>query len=295
MTRIAIIGPGALGGTISAWLAQNPVNQMVLCARTGFSGLRAETPAGVLTANPCVITNPVKAEPVDWVFVVTKTYDAAATGPWLDRLVAEDTRIVVVQNGVEHKERFASILPGRTIIPAVADIPASRLAPGHVKQNATGWIVVPEGPDGHSFTSLFAHTPIEVSAVDDWTSRAWAKLCLNCAGAFPALTMRSTGPVWNGEIEALVRGLVSECAAVARAEGAVIDETVVDAVVEGARTAPDRVGNSLYADRLAGRPMEVDARNGVIVRLGEKHAIPTPVNKLIVTLLNATGSPWVGG
>jgi len=39
--------------------------------------------------------------------------------------------------------------------------------------------------------------------------------------------------------------------------------------------------------------MEVDARNGVIVRLGAKHGIPTPVNSLFVTLLNASGSPWV--
>ena len=34
MTRIAIIGPGALGGTIAAWLAQNPAFEIILCART---------------------------------------------------------------------------------------------------------------------------------------------------------------------------------------------------------------------------------------------------------------------
>ena len=39
--------------------------------------------------------------------------------------------------------------------------------------------------------------------------------------------------------------------------------------------------------------MEIDARNGVIVRLGRKHGIPTPMNELIVTLLNASGSPWI--
>ncbi len=38
--------------------------------------------------------------------------------------------------------------------------------------------------------------------------------------------------------------------------------------------------------------MELDARNGVIGRLGRKHGIATPVNDLFVTLLSASGSPW---
>ena len=45
--------------------------------------------------------------------------------------------------------------------------------------------------------------------------------------------------------------------------------------------------NSMVADRRAGRPMEVDARNGVIVRLGQKHGVPAPVNALMVALLEA--------
>jgi 2-dehydropantoate 2-reductase len=52
------------------------------------------------------------------------------------------------------------------------------------------------------------------------------------------------------------------------------------------RGAGDR-NNSMLADRLAGRPMEIEARNGVIVRLGEKHGIPTPLNRMAVALLRA--------
>lgn len=50
--------------------------------------------------------------------------------------------------------------------------------------------------------------------------------------------------------------------------------------------APSSV-NSLHADRLAGRPMEVDARNGAVVRFGAKHGIATPLNKAVVALLEA--------
>jgi 2-dehydropantoate 2-reductase len=43
----------------------------------------------------------------------------------------------------------------------------------------------------------------------------------------------------------------------------------------------------MLADRMAGRTMEIDARNGVIVRKGEKHGIPTPLNRMVVALLQA--------
>jgi 2-dehydropantoate 2-reductase len=293
MASIAIIGLGALGGTIAAWLAQNPGHDITLCVRTPFQSLRVQTPAGELTATPETATRPETVQPVDWVVVATKTYDVPSVEPWLKALVGPHTRVAVVQNGVEHVARFAGLVPEPVIVPAVADIPASRSAPGKMIQQRLGWIVVPEGQNGADFVALFAHTPIDVAAVPDWTTRAWRKLCLNCAGAVSTLLMRSTGPVWSTQIEAMVRGLVTECVLVGRAEGADLDEAIVEAVMEGARQAPEGSGNSMYADRLAGRPMELDARNGVIVRLGQKHGIPTPTNALLVALLLAAGSPWI--
>jgi 2-dehydropantoate 2-reductase len=53
------------------------------------------------------------------------------------------------------------------------------------------------------------------------------------------------------------------------------------------RRGPRDAKNSMLADRLAGRPMEIDARNGVIVRLGRKHGIAAPMNALMVALLEA--------
>jgi 2-dehydropantoate 2-reductase len=58
-------------------------------------------------------------------------------------------------------------------------------------------------------------------------------------------------------------------------------------IVDGARSAPPDAENSMVADRRAGRAMEIDARNGVIVRLGRKHGIATPMNALMVALLEA--------
>ena len=84
-----------------------------------------------------------------------------------------------------------------------------------------------------------------------------------------------------------MRGLIRECIAVGRAEGADLPDGLADDVVAGYRAGPADSVNSMLADRLAGRPMEIDARNGVIVRLGTRHGIATPLNAMAATLLRA--------
>jgi len=285
--RIAVIGPGAVGGVIAAWLAQNPALQVEVCARTPFDRLEVETPGGPLTATPRVLTAPDQATPVDWAIITTKTYDAAATGDWLARLVGPDTRVAVLQNGVEHVERFTPYVAAERITPAVVDIPAERAAPGRVRQRRDGTILVPHGAAGEAFVALFAHTPIAVSTTPDFRTAAWKKLALNCAGAVNALTLKPSGVARREPIADIMRALVAECVAVGRAEGADLPSDLPDAVVEGYRAGPADGVNSLHADRAAGRPMELDARNGVIVRLGARHGIATPVNAMVAALLEA--------
>jgi 2-dehydropantoate 2-reductase len=286
MTTIAIIGPGAIGGILAAWLGQDEEHAVTVCARTPFDGLQVETPTGRITASPRVVTDPAHATPVDWVLVTTKAYDAASTARWLPALRRDDTPVVVLQNGVEHLERFAPYVPVEHLVPAVIDCPAERTAPGRMRQRGASWIVVPDSPTGRAFVPLFARTNFDV-ATGDFRTRAWAKLCINAPGAISAILMKPTGVIQIDPIPKLTRGIVAECLAVGRAEGAELDEGIVDAVVEGAREAPPDSLNSLIADRMAGRPMEIDARNGAIVRFGRKHGIPTPLNEMAVALLIA--------
>ena len=294
MTTIAVIGPGAIGGTVAAWLAQNPDFAITLCARTPLDDLRVETPQGVITAMPDVLTDAALARPVDWVMAATKTYDVDSTRPWLDRLVGDNTRVAIIQNGVEHVRLFSHLVPEERLVPVMINLPAVRSAPGRIVQHRHGIIAVPAGRNGTDFADLFAQTEIEAAAHEDFLSQLWVKLTGNCIAIVPALTLRATGPVWSADMEAIIRGLVEECAAVGRAEGADIPQSVVETTIANARNSQEgSIAGSIHADRLAGHQMEVDARNGVIVRLGEKHGIATPMNRVLVTLLAGAGSPWV--
>lgn len=294
MTSIAIVGPGAIGGTVAAWLAQDPRFEVIVCARTPLDDLVVETPVGTITARPAVLTDASAASPVDWVMVTTKTYQGDTTKPWLDRLVGPQTRVAIVQNGVEQVELFEHLVPVEKLLPVIINLPASRHAPGRIVQKRHGVIDVPAGRDGEDFAALFENTEIEAAAAEHFVSRAWLKLTNNCWTIVPSLTLRGTGAAWNDDLEAIVRGVIEECAAVGRAEGATIPQNFVDQLVATAKAMPDgQPGSSLHADRLAGNPMEIDARNGVIVRRGRKHGVPTPMNHVLVTLLKASGSPWV--
>lgn len=290
MTSIAVIGPGAVGGTVAAWLAQNPEHAVTVCVRTPFEALAVETPEGPISASPQVATSPEGLSPVDWVLVATKTYDTDATWAWLDKLVGLRTRVAILRNGVEHTAPFEGKIAADNLVPAVVDIPAERSAPGRVLQRRNGWIKVPAGAAGEAFATLFAHTPIQLEVVADFTTEAWKKLALNCAGAVNALTLQPAKVAHDEGAAEVMRALVRECVAVGRAEGADLPDDMPDQVIEGYRgQAPDGV-NSLHADRAAGRPMELDARNGVIVRKGAAHGVPTPANAMVVALLNAAAS-----
>ncbi|MEO6817764.1 MAG: 2-dehydropantoate 2-reductase [Edaphobacter sp.] len=284
MARIAIIGVGAIGGIIAS-LLQQAGHELVLCVRRPLAGLTVETPDGPVAVQATVVTDPAKAPAVDWVLIATKAYDVAGAAKWLERLRTHDTPVAVLQNGVEHRERFAPYVPSDSILPVVVDCPAERQSPELVRQRGVMHLKAPNCELGEAFIKLVAGTAADAVTVPDFTTVAWRKLCHNAAGVLSALLLQPSGVMHNEAIGETALQIISECIAVGRAEGATLDDDVAEAVLRAYRAAPADGINSLHADRLAGRPMEIDARNGVIVRLGKKHGIPTPCNQMAVALL----------
>lgn len=285
MSSIALIGPGSVGGVIAASLEQVGADELLLCARRAMGTLSVGLLTGEVTFAPTVLTDPAQGCPMDWVLVATKAYDAAGAATWFNRLVGPQTRVAILQNGVEHRERFAPWLKPEQIVPVMVDIPAERPTPGRIVQRGSGKMIVPAGTDGARFAEIFVGTAISVSETSDFKSAVWRKLCLNSVGAINALLLKPTGVFRNEAIVPLALAMARECLLVGRAEGAVLEDSLPDAILASCRAAPPDSVNSLHADRAAGRQMEVDARNGAIVRFGRKHGIPTPCNEMAATLL----------
>jgi 2-dehydropantoate 2-reductase len=252
-----------------------------------MEALTVNTPDGVVIVSARNLTDPKQADTVDWVLAATKTYDAPGAGEWLRQLAGAETRVAAVQNGVEHRERLAPFVDAERIVPVVIDCPVERREDGSAVQRGKVTMKVQAGPLGAEFKELFKGSKAEVELTDDFKTAAWRKLCTNAAGAINALTMRPAGVFHDGAVGRLALGMVAEVVAVGRAEGARLDESVGQQVLDMYRGQPKDSVNSLLADKMAGRRMETDARNGVIVRLGQKHGIATPLNWMAVTLLEA--------
>lgn len=287
MVRVAVIGAGAIGGTLAAWLAQS--HDVIVCARSPLEDLEVETPEGLIRAAPRIVTDPAQATEVDWVLCTTKTYDCATASAWLPALMGPTTRLAVIQNGVEQRERFPQV-PAQRTVPVIIDLPAERKAPGRIVQRRNGTIHVPEGEAGEALVALFADTPIDAQTTPDFVTAAWRKLAINCSGIVSALTDRPAEVANEDGVAEVMRALVRECIAVGRAEGADLKDGLADKVVEWTRRAHPQSVNSLHADFVAGRRTEVDARNLVIVRLGAKHGIDAPMNRALASLLSAAST-----
>jgi 2-dehydropantoate 2-reductase len=286
MARIAVVGPGAIGGIMAAWLGRSGEHEIFVCSRRPLGPFKVETPQEVIVANPKVLTSPDQAPAVDYVLVATKAYNAEATSLWLRPLTAKGAPVAILQNGVEHRERFAPYVPIERIAPVLVYCPAERPEPTRMLQRRAARLVFPDTTIGRGFGGLFAGTGVKIDYAADITTALWEKLVLNSGGALTAILLQPNGIFWDERLCDVARDIMLECMAVGRAEGAVLDDGLPERCIQIYRKEPRDGLNSLHADRLEGRPMEVDARNGAIVRLGRKHGIPTPANKMAVMLLD---------
>lgn len=289
MSRIVLIGPGAIGCAVGAALIEAG-NEVTFCARHPFSRLsvqKAGEPARALPAK--VVTSAEAIAPAEWVLLCVKAHHVPSAAGWLRAAIGPQTKLAVLQNGVEHRERVAPFVPQHTVIvPVVVDLPAKSTAPGETAWHSRAFLTVSDDAAGKEFCGLFTGSFVTASTTDDLVTRAWTKLCVNApGGAILALTGQPMRVFRKPGVADVARAILRECIAVGRAEGAILDDALIERQIEiFLKAAPDE-GNSMYADRMAGRETEWDARNAVIVRKGARHGIATPVSAALVPLLAA--------
>jgi 2-dehydropantoate 2-reductase len=282
---IAILGVGAIGGVCVAHLASRRAD-VVGCARRPLEALELRGPQRELRVRVRVETDPQRVPPPDWLLLATKAHQVEGASAWLSRLAGAGTRVAVLQNGVEHVDRVAAWAPPERVVPVVVDCPATVVATGTIELRREPRLTVPDDANGRAFADLFVGTGAIVECTRDWRSAAWQKLCINAVGgALAALAGRPLSELRHPGRAALAERLALESAAVARAEGARVERAFAEGVARRAAGSDGGGLPSILADRLAGRPLEIDARNGAVVRCGARHGVPTPANARVCELL----------
>jgi 2-dehydropantoate 2-reductase len=287
---VAVIGLGSIGGIAAATLADAGRHDVLGCARRPLDHITLEMPARTVDAPLRVLSDPAMAAPVDWVLLATKAQDTEATASWLARLCTPATRVAVLQNGIGQVERVAPLAQGAAVVPAIVYYNGERLAPDRVRLRYVSdhELAVPDTATGHAFAALMTGTALRVRPSADFVTLQWRKLLLNVvANPITALTLQRQAVLRRPDIHALCLDVLAETVQVARADGARFADDEPKRAMEMLMTYGPELGTSMYFDRLAGRRFEIDALNGAVVAAGERHGLPTPLNRMLLALLRA--------
>jgi len=284
------VGPGAVGTTVAA-LLYKAGHSVTVCGRTARDGIELR-PDG---EDPIVVPGPVHTDPGDVtgpvgvvLLAVKATQNDDAAG-WLARLCGEHTIVTVLQNGVEQVEQVQPHCPTSSVIPGIVWYSAETQPQGWVRLRGEAALVLPSGPAAETVAELLRGAGCRVDCDPDFITASWRKLLTNALAGFMALSGRRSGMFRRDDVFELSRRYVSECVAVARAEGAQLPDSVIDEMAGLFRHAPEDMGTSILTDRINRRPMEWDIRNGVIIRKARAHGLATPISDVLVPLLAAAG------
>jgi len=286
-TAVAVVGPGAIGTTIAAML-HDVDRTPLLCGRTPRDHLTLLEDGGSITVPGPVQTNPEQiTHRADLVFLAVKATQIEAATDWLAALVGPQTVVCVLQNGIEQVEIVRSHLPRGDIVPAVVWFPAQAQSDGSVSLRGEARVTLPDTAAARVVAQALRGTRCAVDLAENFSAQAWRKLLQNAVAGLMALTYRRSGMFSRSDIAGLTLAYARECLAVARAEGAELGDGVPQEILEKFQAAPADMSTSILTDREAGRPLEWDIRNGIILRRGRIHGVPTPISDILVPLLAA--------
>lgn len=288
--RFAVVGAGSVGCFFGGMLARAGV-PVTLIGRPAHveamreRGLRLETQMFDETVPVQASTEAAAVAGADVVLFCVKSTDSAATAREIAPHLAEHAVVLSLQNGVENAEIIRQVLP-QTVIPAVVYVATEMAGPGHLKHHGRGELVISDSPVSQAIVASFAKAGVPVQVSDNVMGALWAKLIVNCAyNAMSAIAQKPYGQlVATASVPPLMQAIVDECLRVAAADGITVIGDSHEAVRRIAQTMAGQY-SSTAQDVARGKPNEIDFLNGYVVRRGEAHGIPAPINQTLWTLV----------
>lgn len=297
---IAVVGAGGVGGYFGGMLAAAGHDVRFLARGETLAALRRD---GLRVAGGsgdwCVPQVQASADPkdvgeTDFVLLCVKTSQLPSALEALGPLVGEKTAVVTVQNGVEAPEQVAHRIGRSQVLPGTVRVVASTAGPGDVRHvGPPGALAFAEWDNVASdrvtrLREVLRDAAVTVPEPTDIWSALWAKFLLVVPiGSLGA----ATGGATVGELrsQAGTRKILTAGMREIYETGIKLGiELPADAVDTATglmdHQSPD-VTSSLQRDVLLGRPSELDAWTGAVVRLARKADMTAPVHEMLYELL----------
>ena len=295
--RIAVMGTGAVGGYFGAKLAAAG-HDLAFIARGKHleamrrTGLRIESPTGDLRIKDAVFArDPAAYGPAELVLFCVKSYDTEAAAETLAPLIGEETVVLSLQNGVDNPEKIARRWGTGRCLPGVVYIGAQVAAPGVVLHSSGGKIVFgassgPPGAAAEHIEQTLSSAGIPCSISENIQKVQWSKLLWNAPFcAISALARADVKQILESQpLKKLASDCMAEVRAAALARGVDLPRALFDDTIAFS-TALGAFKPSMLQDLEAGKPLEYEAFNGLVVKILQQAGQAAPVNQCFYALL----------
>ncbi|MEL6970796.1 MAG: 2-dehydropantoate 2-reductase [Bacteroidota bacterium] len=293
MVHVGVLGLGAIGHLIAAQLWEKSGLQLHFFNRTERHNLSFKDHLGQLLDRPINCQISPARQRLDWLFICLKTYHYLDAAVWFQHLIGPDTRIVVLRNGLAHSTPLLDYADQSKILPVLVDAPTQyNPRGGYYHQLASARLIIPQHPLSSSLQSLLNESQIWIQIAEDFITASWEKLIESAAiGAITCLTGETCHIFQRQAVRQLYRQLLEEGIAVAQADGAQLSKDYLAQMLQKLAGYPPEKGSSMLTDRLAGRPIEVMAKSGIISQKGKKLGVSTPFHDNYTVLLRQINLP----
>lgn len=297
--KIAVFGSGGVGGYFGGRLARSG-EEVVFIARGEHleaiqrRGLRVESIDGDFRVRLVQATdNPHEAGVADVILVGVKAWQVPEVGIAMQPMVGPDTFVVPLENGIEAPKQLAQALGVEHVLGGLCRISSFITSPGVIRHAgiepyvAFGELDNQISERSRSLLAAFHKAGVKAEIPADIHVAMWEKFAFISAISGVCGVVRAPVGVIRSlpETRSLLRHAIEETLAVASAYQVELPDDFLPKILAFIDNSPPDTLPSMQRDLVAGRPSELSAQVGAVVRLGRQRDVHTPVNEFIYNCL----------
>lgn len=293
--NIVIYGAGGVGGYFGARLAQAG-NKVTFIARGKHldaiqkNGLQLKSSKGDYLVKPANASSDIsEVSEIDLILICVKTWQLAEVSEIIKPVLNENTLVISLLNGVNNSDVLTANLGSENILGGLCKI-VSKVEEYGIINHLSYEPTIVFGELNNEITdrakkleSVFVNAGIKTKIATDIQKEIWTKfLFISTVSAIGALTRTTIGEMISSEeIKKMMLQTSEEIVAVAKAKGVNLPEGIIEKQFKIIDSQPYNTTASLQRDMMEGKPSELEAQNGTIVRIGIELGIETPINSFI--------------
>jgi 2-dehydropantoate 2-reductase len=281
MMKIAIVGLGGVGGYIGAKLCSlKEKHEIIFIARGEHLKAIQERGLKIIDVDTEALYHPTMAlettqEPLDIIFLCTKTYHSKEALEMLSEAITEKTLIIPIANGVNNADRLSALTTAK-VIDACVYIVSHKIEPGVIKKTTNVFALILPEESQELLEPLLSEAGLRCKFSPEIKKELWKKFFfISAMGSLTSYYHVGMGSIYEVHKEELT-AVLNEILSVAKAEGINLEEKDVQKALETASKLPLDAPTSLWLDIQHGKENELETLCYYLIETADRHKLPLP-------------------